>query len=149
TEARRVIDAARQQQRRRQGQQGWSLKRTTINMVAWFSEQFTMAKSERLKLSPAFGEWAHSFERTGGPGRYAYTPAATHWFAYWKPRQFQNPQLEPRLRHTAGDELGRVNVKIGDVIWVVSVLKGRLHTLGRIRMTCPLITRAQARKRLR
>lgn len=51
-----------------------------------------------------------------------------------------------RLRHVASDQLSRVN--IDDVIWVVSVIQGRLHTLGRIRVLCPFITRKQARAKL-
>ena len=59
-DARRVIDAAREQQ-------GGSAEHTATNMVAWFSQRITVEQSE----------WQRAFERTRINDQYAYKPAAT------------------------------------------------------------------------
>ena len=57
-EARAIIDAARQQQ------QEWSLKHTAANMVAWFSQRFTIGESP----------YTRAFERTRVDDQWAYRP---------------------------------------------------------------------------
>jgi hypothetical protein len=55
-EARAIIDAARQQQ------QDWSLEHTAANMVAWFSQRFTIGASP----------YTRTFERERIDGQWAY-----------------------------------------------------------------------------
>ena len=59
-EARAIIDAARQQQ------QDWSLEHMASNMVAWFSQRFTLGESPYVR----------AFERARVDDQYAYKPIA-------------------------------------------------------------------------
>jgi hypothetical protein len=57
-EARIIIDVAREQR------QDWSLEHTASNMVAWFSQRFTVGESN----------WQRAFERTRVDDQWAYKP---------------------------------------------------------------------------
>ena len=59
-EARAIIDTARQQQ------QDWSLEHTAANMVAWFSQRFTIGESP----------YTRAFERSRVDDQWAYQPIA-------------------------------------------------------------------------
>jgi len=59
TEARNLIEAAREQQEEKQ-----SLKWLASNMVSWFSQRITVGESD----------WARAFERTKINGLWAYKP---------------------------------------------------------------------------
>lgn len=70
----------------------------------------------------------------------------TSWIAYWKPSQFEDTCNDGDLRHIANDQLWRV--KKGDVVWIVSAPNGLLMTLGPIRVTESILSKAAAKKRL-
>src|SRR5437867_3730385 len=59
SEARVIIDVAREQQR------DWTVEHLAANMVAWFSQRITAGHSE----------WERAFQRTRVDNQWAYMPA--------------------------------------------------------------------------
>lgn len=56
---------------------------------------------------------------------------ARNFLAYWKPSTLEAQlDLGGLLRHAASNQYRRVHV--GDTVWIVSVIEGRLRLIGRI-----------------
>lgn len=73
-----------------------------------------------------------------------------YWTHYWKNRTWHAEARHPRaegdtLDHLAGNEFEKRGVEPGDIVYVVTVLKGHLHVLGRMEVDA-LVTQEQAEK---
>jgi hypothetical protein len=55
----------------------------------------------------------------------------TQYLQYWKPKQVEwDLQSEGTFEHSAGAQLGKV--RVGDIVWVVTVFDGELYIVGRM-----------------
>lgn len=92
-------------------------------------------------LSNPRKKYLYIYESTSSPSLFA-----NHFLQYWKPAQIDHEMsLVPTLVHSGSDQLNRV--KIGDVVWIVTVRNGELFVAGRMKVG-EHITQAEAKRRL-